>query len=160
MSHYLTSMAVGLAGLAGLTVGGAMLLAPPGHASPPAACAAAADWRTAAARLSDYAQTVDPDSTDEWPLVSMAKAYRALAAIGIERESSTVPLTEAITSANAAANRWVTDGWDYVSLLNSGVSTPRQRTLALEEYNASRDGWTNAAEDASARLAKVCPRAF
>jgi hypothetical protein len=43
MSHHLTSMAAGLAGLVGLTVGGAMLLAPSGHAAPPAACVAAAE---------------------------------------------------------------------------------------------------------------------
>jgi hypothetical protein len=107
--------------------------------------------------LDEFARAVDPNSTDEWPLVSVAKSYQALTATSLlAGESAGGAAVDAMKNAKDAANRWVSDGWEYVSQLNSGVSTRRQQNRRPRAVRDVAGCWTAAAGGADLQSTDVC----
>jgi hypothetical protein len=153
----LAVLVTALAGVLGMAAGGARLLAP-SNAEQSAICTRASEWQAAAAQFHRLGAAVDPDSEDERGLFSMTQQFHRLAGIAVPDagDGSGATLVTAMRDADEAGDRWVADGLEYVSLLNSGLSSSKQRAIALDEYHASRTAWDEAAYRAGSELAATC----
>jgi hypothetical protein len=153
----LCEAAVAVAVIAAVTLGGANLLA--GHEDTTAgACAAASSWRAAALGLERLATRVDAGAGDDRDVIGLSAAYRSLASVTLP-DAESVPaaaLVNVMRDANDAAGRWLLDGLEFVALANSGVATDAQHGIALDEYERSRAGWSDAARRASVELTSNC----
>lgn len=122
------------------------------------ACAVATSWRSAAASLQRLSSGVAVDGGDDRDVVGLGRAYQTLASISLPSpdEGRAVALVGAMQDANDAAQRWLSDGFSFVALANSGVASDTQYETALEGYERSRVVWDEAAQVASVELTSSC----